>query len=214
MLKTKWILCDLGNTLVNFDHILAGKRLAEIAVTKYPDDAGKLPPLQRVFEFFFHQRDDEPSLNRQLDTGLCGVEKVVELFNREFGLAITIDDFIDAWQAVFTTTNPDVIDAMKRARAKGIRVAICSNTNRYHWEKILEDYPEIQGTYDDILMSYRLGCAKTDPEFFARVPHITGVKPEEHLFLDDLPTNIEAAQRAGIPALLFEGELPDHEAWS
>lgn len=49
-----------------------------------------------------------------------------------------------------------------------------------------------------VVQSCRLGVAKPNQEFYARIMELTGASPADHLFHDDNVANIAAAQTAGM----------------
>ena len=53
------------------------------------------------------------------------------------------------------------------------------------------------------LLSFRIGQIKTDAGFFAHVATVTGLAPADHLLIDDRHDNCQAAEAAGMRALLF-----------
>ena len=58
---------------------------------------------------------------------------------------------------------------------------------------------------DVYALSYELRCAKPDAEIYRKAASLAGVAPEEIFFTDDMPVNVEAAQKAGFDAVLFRG---------
>jgi len=82
----------------------------------------------------------------------------------------------------------------------GLTTACLSNTNEAHWEQMLGSdgrvrYPsctELQVR----LASHRLGASKPEPDAFALAQERLGARPEQILFFEDGPQNVEAARRA------------------
>jgi beta-phosphoglucomutase-like phosphatase (HAD superfamily) len=56
---------------------------------------------------------------------------------------------------------------------------------------------------DLIIYSHEVGTSKPDPRIYELTCERLGVRPEEMIFLDDVPLFTEAAQRAGLQAILF-----------
>lgn len=80
---------------------------------------------------------------------------------------------------------------------------------------ILSNYPR---WYDDVRAQFRLdrfvaghhpsfaiGVRKPAPQYFERVLARIGLAPEQLLFVDDRPQNVDAARALGIPAAVFTG---------
>jgi epoxide hydrolase-like predicted phosphatase len=58
---------------------------------------------------------------------------------------------------------------------------------------------------DDIVYSDEVGLLKPDPAIYRLTQDRLGVQPEEIVFLDDRPDNVEAAARVGWHAILHTG---------
>jgi len=57
--------------------------------------------------------------------------------------------------------------------------------------------------FDVLVWSYQLLMAKPDPAIYRHLLKELGTRPEETLFLDDRPVNVEAARALGMKALEF-----------
>ena len=58
---------------------------------------------------------------------------------------------------------------------------------------------------DGALFSYEVKLIKPDAAIYHTLLERFDLKAEECVFLDDLPANIEAARKAGITGIVFEG---------
>lgn len=54
---------------------------------------------------------------------------------------------------------------------------------------------------DEIVYSHEVGLAKPDPRIYRLTEQRLGVQPEEVVFVDDAPTNVEAARQLGWTAV-------------
>jgi epoxide hydrolase-like predicted phosphatase len=62
--------------------------------------------------------------------------------------------------------------------------------------------------FDFVVDSSAVGVRKPDPQIFEiALDHLDGLAPNEALFLDDYPANVEAARRFGLQALQVGGDL-------
>jgi putative hydrolase of the HAD superfamily len=84
------------------------------------------------------------------------------------------------------------------------RVALLSNTNAVHWQR-----NNVAGVldplFDHAFLSFRTGLLKPDAESFGQVFNHYSRMPNEILFLDDNPLNVEAARTIGVRACLTRG---------
>lgn len=99
------------------------------------------------------------------------------------------------------------LEMLRRLKAKGYRLMLLSNTNPLMFPRICDTYFKQEGLtvddyFDDIFLSYELGAIKPDPKIFRKVLEISGVNPEETLFIDDSQANLEASQIFGFETYL------------
>ena len=70
--------------------------------------------------------------------------------------------------------------------------------------------------FDKVYLSYQMKALKPSPAIFQQMIADSGMKPEESLFIDDSPRNIEAAHALGFQVYLpaqNEDFAPLLEAW-
>lgn len=82
-------------------------------------------------------------------------------------------------------------------RARDIVVTVLSNSwgDRYPHERMA-------GTFDDLVISERVGQRKPDPAIYALAAERIGIPVQECVFIDDLDLNVEAARRVGMDGIL------------
>ena len=104
---------------------------------------------------------------------------------------------------------PDVVPALERLRAAGVRLVIASN-----WDCSLPDWlgpPGLIGLVHRVVTSAEVGAAKPDPRVFERALELAGVAPAEALHVgDSVDKDIEGARAAGVRAVLVlrDGDPP------
>ncbi len=87
-------------------------------------------------------------------------------------------------------------------KANGIRTAMLSNLPRSLGEALLAT-PGLLDPFDHLTLSYRLKIVKPAPAIYHVAAQGAGVAPEEALFLDDKPENVEGARAIGMQAELY-----------
>lgn len=103
---------------------------------------------------------------------------------------------------MWTSINPAMIAWHAQLKERGIRTGILSNMGDSVLERILEKFAWVED-FDALVWSYQHGMVKPDAPIYRLVLEKLGTAPEETLFLDDKPENIEAAQRLGMHGIQF-----------
>lgn len=91
-------------------------------------------------------------------------------------------------------------------RAMGLRIGVLSNTLPSLRESLA--HHGLDGYVDGFFASCALGVAKPDPRAFLLALEDLGLKPQETLYLDDDPENVEAARRLGLRAEVYAVRAP------
>ena len=63
----------------------------------------------------------------------------------------------------------------------------------------------LKNKFAKCFFSYELGYMKSEPEYFAEIFKITGLKPEEFIYFDDDQKNVDVANSLGIGAYFYNG---------
>jgi len=143
-----------------------------------------------IFRVF---RDDSESRELMLgfETGAIAEEQFEPLLARSLGVAPAA--LIDR---LFAGARPDdaMIEAVRRARASGIRTGLVSNswgTTRYPRDLLAE-------LFDAIVISGEVGMRKPSPEIYALGAERIGLAPANCVFVDDLSGNLGPAAELGM----------------
>lgn len=115
---------------------------------------------------------------------------------------LTFDECKHAWLGYRKDVPQRNLDLLKELRAKGYRLILLSNTNPFMMDWALSCEFDGKGSslndyFDALYLSYRLGIMKPAPDFFRQVLDNENILPEETLFVDDGPRNVEAAGKLG-----------------
>ncbi len=117
------------------------------------------------------------------------------------------DEAIDEAWCSFLCDIPETKIELLRTLRKKYRLLLLSNTNPLHIEtsaaKALEPYnTTLDELFDKLYLSCEIGLTKPSVQIFEFLLKDAGVTPEECLFLDDGPKNIETAQKMGFETYL------------
>ena len=86
--------------------------------------------------------------------------------------------------------------AVATARAEGVRTGLISNS----WGGAT--YPEnVADLFDGMVVSGEVGIRKPSREIYERGAAAIGLRPDQCVFIDDLPQNLTAARELGMAAI-------------
>lgn len=184
----KNIIFDLGNVLVNLDFDASIK-----AFKKLGFDKDVLNSQQVYADPVFYNLevgDTSPEVFR---------EKVREILKN---LSATDKQIDDAWCAMILDMPASRVKVLQELGEK-YNVYLFSNTNKIHIDKMLYEFKMEHGIDFPTLFvkdyySHEINERKPDLSSFNKVIKLSGVNPEETLFIDDLEKNIISAQKAGL----------------
>ena len=180
----KAIIFDIGNVLLKFDYQIAFNAIAAYTGEISPALISSLEPLNRDFE--------AGQINR-----IEFIRRVGEAI--EFGG--TDAEFVAAWEAIFVENEP-MKELVGQLRCR-YPLYLLSNIGEIHHEYIFRKFPVFEA-FTDGVFSYRAGCLKPEREIYEIAARQFGVLPEETLFMDDMPANVQGARQAGFQALLYD----------
>jgi putative hydrolase of the HAD superfamily len=116
-------------------------------------------------------------------------------FEEGFGrlLGIAHERLIDR---LFARVAPEqaMLDAVRRARAAGIRTGLVSNS----WGTRRYDMAMLEELFDGVVISGEIGIRKPAPEMYRLGAERAGALPEACVFVDDLPFNLPPAAELGM----------------
>lgn len=97
-----------------------------------------------------------------------------------------------------------MLHLVKELKAKGYKLYLLSNAGlRYH--KRLEKHAAMQ-LLDERFISAEHLCVKPSREIYEKFLSHFDLKPEECVFIDDLPANIEGCKAVGMNGIVFDGD--------
>jgi putative hydrolase of the HAD superfamily len=106
---------------------------------------------------------------------------------------------------MFKATAPcdPMYQAVYAVREAGVRTGLLSNS----WG--VADYPRhlFPGMFDAVVISGEVGMRKPEERIFRHVAGLLGLEPEQCVFVDDLETNVTAAEAIGMTGVLHRDPL-------
>jgi glucose-1-phosphatase len=183
------IYFDLGKVIVDFDHSRAAQELLKVTPLSLKEAMAVLSDGELISEY---------------ETGRLSSQEHYRKVCRRLQMEVSIEKFGELWGSMFLP-EPLVSESFLQALKKRYRLMLLSNTNEIHFDFVIRHYPILR-VIEERLLSYQAGCMKPEARIFELAIRKAGVAPENIFFTDDRLENIQAAQRAGIQALLFQSE--------
>src|SRR3954454_3538570 len=95
-----------------------------------------------------------------------------------------------------------MLEAVRRAKAAGIRTGLISNS----WgDGLAYDPALLEQLFAAVVIWGEVGLKKPQPEIFHLGAERIGVAPQECVFVDDLRENCAGAEAVGMKAILHRG---------
>lgn len=183
----KNIVFDLGGVIMTLDPAEALRRFKALSLS----DA------ERYLDAY-----TQSGIFGNLEEGKITAEDFRSKLSSLTGHELTFDECKHAWLGYRKDVPQRNLDLLKELRAKGYRLILLSNTNPFMMDWALSSEFDGKGSslndyFDALYLSYRLGIMKPAPDFFRQVLDNENILPEETLFVDDGPRNVEAAGKLG-----------------
>lgn len=186
----KAIITDLGGVLINVDRknmcaklaryssLPAGEICSHFSATVVMDhEAGLARGVDSVEQFY-------RKMVRQLRLDGLGFEEFVRIYSDRF------------------SRRDDSLSLMRRLSRK-YPLAMLSNTNEPHYEYWLKVIGSEMKLFKALVLSFEAHMMKPEPEIYLEAARRLGVKPEECVFIDDVPEYVKGAENAGMKGILF-----------
>lgn len=108
---------------------------------------------------------------------------------------------METWSSRTGELVPEVLDIIRECKLR-LPVALVTNATT----KLTRDLESlgIDDLFDHVINASEVGSVKPEPEIYLHALKLAGVEPHEAFFTDDLPENVEAAERLGYVGHVFE----------
>ncbi len=117
-------------------------------------------------------------------------------------------ELIAAWGPRFNESVGPAVDGMhglvEELDARGVPLYAITNFSGEFFPPFRAEWPELFGRFRDIVVSGDEKLVKPDPALYRLALERFGLTPEEAVFVDDNPANVDAAAALGIDAVRFE----------
>ncbi len=93
---------------------------------------------------------------------------------------------------------PGFEDYVKKLRARGVKTAVVTSSNRIKMEAVYERHPEFKGLFDAILTSEDFERSKPDPDCYLKAANRLGVSVKDSVVFEDSFNGLKSGRAAGM----------------
>jgi putative hydrolase of the HAD superfamily len=180
----KVILFDLGRVLMNIDFDAFPKGLGLMTAEQRAPYNEAMKPFVRMYE-----------------EGKISTEEFLDALYAIFDCRFPREQILESFNDIIVEDNPQIIPFVEQVRSR-YRLAVLSNTCECHWDKV-EQISSVITLFPDLFTSFELGVMKPDRSIYQHVCTALNVAPQDILFIDDLPENVEGAKSIGMKGIMY-----------
>jgi len=185
MRRHRAVLFDLGNVLVRI-HPEAFAATLGVPAT----ESGNFRPLVIA-------------VTQRYERGELTTEEFFSNLSGIFGGRYDRPRLKEAMRNVIGKPIPGMSELLEKT-ASSADVALVSNTNEEHFDYCRRNFAFLS-LFPRYFLSWKMRVLKPDAKYYAHVLRQLNIQANHALFIDDLPENIEGAEKAGMIGILFNG---------
>lgn len=179
------VVFDLGNVLIGWDQ--SGPLAEQMTREEWQTFAAEA---------------DFASLNTASDRGVPIADIIAQAAQTDPRHGEIVAAYYDRFELSLTGPIEGMAELIAELKHSDVRLLGLSNWSAETFHHAPPVAPAIN-ELEDIVVSGRAGLIKPDPEIFHLLSSRFDLDPQQTVFVDDLPANIDAAARLGFSALLF-----------
>lgn len=184
------VVFDFGNVLGFFSHRKAAEQLAVYSPLSADD--------------ILHRYLD-PQMEDDFESGRMSLPAFRELVRQR--CRTTCDDAQLDWAIADMFEPNDEVCALIPVLKRRYRLVLLSNTNELHAMHFRRQFADTLTHFDALVLSHEVGLRKPCAEIYHHCQGVAGTTPQQCLFVDDMPANIEAARACGWQGIVYHRGL-------
>lgn len=186
MTDIKAIVFDLGNVLIPFDYNIIINKLDLI-------EEGLGKRFYNLYQINYH-------LHRAYEKSAITTEEFLSNMLDFTEHKIDSETFCKIYSEIFTVN--EKLTRLLPVFKQNYKLILLSNTNYIHQQYGYKHYKFFEH-FDKLFLSHEVKAVKPEPEIYNAVMAYTKLKPNEHLFIDDVQEYIDGAKNMGWNAIRF-----------
>lgn len=194
MLKgIKNIIFDLGGVLLNIDPKKTIEAFGKMGMEQLVKDSG----LSYDHDIFF-----------QMEQGKLSPDEFRKGVQEMLPEPVSFNEIDAAWTAMLLDF-PEIRVQLVKNLSEDFKIYLFSNTNAIHVEKYHANFRkqhgfEVSTLFEKDFYSNEIGFRKPSLESFLEIIRLSGIQPEESIFIDDSHLNVDAAIACGLKGYWLE----------
>lgn len=155
-----------------------------------------------LYSIFWHEQGQKyrPDVD-ELEKKIKG-QTLREIFDTYFSdipeehpaIVEALNDYERSMQYRYVPGLPTFVRAL---RAKGIKTAIVTSSNKDKMESVYRKHPELQSLFDEILTAEEFAVSKPDPDPYLKAAARFGVEPERCIVFEDSFNGVKSGRASG-----------------
>jgi len=183
----KNIIFDLGGVLLNIDPKKTIEAFGQLGMDQLVGDKG----LSYDHDIFY-----------QMEQGKITPDEFRNGVLKLLPAPVSFEEIDQAWTAMLLDFPAVRVELVRNLR-KDYKIYLFSNTNAIHVQKYHADFRKLHGfevssLFEMDFYSNEIGFRKPSSESFHEIIQLSGINPEESLFIDDSLPNVDAAVACGL----------------
>ncbi len=146
-----------------------------------------------------------PDILYKIETGRMSDLDFYSDYVRNVLPGLSFDNLVNLYEQYFEINRPG-FELMLELKGRGSKVYTLSNLAGFHKTAIERKIPSFFEQFDMNFLSFEIGLHKPEPEIYEKLIDRIGEKPENLVFFDDAPQNVNGAKAAGIKGILFSND--------
>jgi putative hydrolase of the HAD superfamily len=140
---------------------------------------------------------------RMFDRGTLSESELIERLQLRLGATRPeVDTILDAVRSSLVE-KPETVKLLRALQAQGTPLYCLSNMPASIYTHLRQRH-SFWDAFSGIVISGEIQLMKPEPEVFMHLLAAFNLRPEECVFIDDLPANIESARQVGLHAIWFK----------
>lgn len=181
------LLFDLGKVIIDFDHMIAVRKIQSLC---HVDE-------RTIFNLFF-----DSQLTDRFERGSISSHDFFLEVKRLLNAEISYEEFVPIWNEIFQP-HPGSLELLQVLKDM-YPLYMVSNINELHFSYLQAAFPEYFRYFCYIFLSYEVGFRKPGRKIYEHTIDYIKVPPGQIIYTDDRPELVQAARALGIDGFVFE----------